>query len=67
MLVPYFFDQNFHSVIMRALSPSICIACNIKIKTLWLMVAEQQRISKAVPIFKVTELQYYTFYAKTKF
>ena len=49
---------------MRSLSPVICLAY-IKIKTLWLMTAKLQREAlKAIPIFKVTDLQNLTFYAK---
>ena len=43
LLVPKF-THTFHSVIMRLTSHVICLAFNIKIRTLWLMVAELQKV-----------------------
>ena len=37
------FTHTFHSVIMRLTSHVICLAFNIKIRTLWLMVAKLKK------------------------
>ena len=49
ILVPY---QIIHSVIMKLLSPFICLSYNITIRTMWLMVAMPQWEHKGNPILK---------------
>ena len=49
------FFQNFLSVILRLTSPVLCLAYNMKIRRLWLMVAE-----------KTTKLQCYPFYKSNR-
>ena len=57
----------FLSVILRLTCPVLCLAYNLKIRTLLLMVAEQRSKLHGNPFLKVTEVQYLTLYARMKF